>query len=219
MTDIFREVDEAVRHDEMRGLWQRYGKYAAVLVGAVLLATAGFSGWREYRSDRRSGAGDTFAAGEALLAEGKAVEAAEVFLALADKDIAAYGGLARSRAAAALVQAGRTDEAVALLDGLAADGDADPFLRAVAGLSAVALLLDTGDVDELGRRLEPLLAEDSPVRDSAGELAGLLALRRGDTAAAADIFRALADGEAVVPGVRIRAQRILATLGAAGTSP
>jgi hypothetical protein len=57
------------------------------------------------------------------------------------------------------------------------------------------------------------------VRASARELLGLIALRSGATAEAATVFRELAADATAVAGVRARAERILATLGDAGTAP
>ncbi|MSP81646.1 MAG: tetratricopeptide repeat protein [Alphaproteobacteria bacterium] len=219
VADIFREVDEAVRQDRVQALWQKYGTYAIAAVVVIVLAAGGFSGWREYRADQHRAAGDSFATADLLLSQGQAADAAAMYLAIAADDVAAYGELARARAAQALVEAGRRDEAVALLDALAADAGAEPFLRDVARLSAVALQLDDGDPAGLAARLEPLLREGSGLLASARELSGLIALRSGETATAIEIFRLLASDPTTIPGVRLRAERILATLGAAGQTP
>jgi hypothetical protein len=44
----FQEVDEAVRKDELREWWGRYGTW--VIAGAVIVvvAVAGLVGWRQY---------------------------------------------------------------------------------------------------------------------------------------------------------------------------
>ena len=45
MSDIFREVDEEVRHARLLKLWERYGIY---LVGACVLLVVAVGGWRAY---------------------------------------------------------------------------------------------------------------------------------------------------------------------------
>jgi len=58
------------------------------------------------------------------------------------------------------------------------------------------------------------MTEASPWRASARELAGLLAFRRGEMAAARDIFTGLVDDATAPREVRGRAAEFLAILGA-----
>ena len=45
MSDIFSEVDEEVRREQLRKLWERYG---FLLIAACVLLVAGVAGWRGY---------------------------------------------------------------------------------------------------------------------------------------------------------------------------
>ena len=48
--DFFREVDEAVRQDRYKELWDKYGVYALIAAGVIVAAVAGFnSDWRPER--------------------------------------------------------------------------------------------------------------------------------------------------------------------------
>ena len=48
MADIFREVDEALKEDKAKVLWQRYGNAAIAVVVLVVLATGGYVFWQDY---------------------------------------------------------------------------------------------------------------------------------------------------------------------------
>ena len=216
MADIFREVDEEVRKDELARLWQRWGKLAIAGVVALLVVVGAFSAWREWQANRRAEAGTAFTVASELVAAGKYDEAAKAFAALAEDGPWGYAGLARLRAGHALAAAGRRDAALATLDGLATQGGAEPFLRDAARLAGAALLVDDGDPDDVRARLAPLLEAGSPLKASARELEGLLALRTGDTAGAAAIFRALAEDASAPSGLRLRAAEIAASLGGGG---
>ena len=45
MADIFHEVDEEVRREQLKKLWDRYSIH---LIAVAILIVAGVSGWRGY---------------------------------------------------------------------------------------------------------------------------------------------------------------------------
>jgi hypothetical protein len=45
VSDIFQEVDEEVRREQLKKLWERYGHYA---VAAAILLVAAVAAWRGY---------------------------------------------------------------------------------------------------------------------------------------------------------------------------
>ena len=45
MSDIFTEVDEEVRREQIKKLWERYGSY---FVAAAFLVVAAVAAWRAY---------------------------------------------------------------------------------------------------------------------------------------------------------------------------
>jgi hypothetical protein len=46
---IFREVDEEVRTEEMKKLWDRYGKHIGVAAVVFIGAVAAWQGWQYYQ--------------------------------------------------------------------------------------------------------------------------------------------------------------------------
>lgn len=183
VSDIFREVDEEVRREQLKKLWDRYGNYA---VAAAVLLVAGIAAWRGYAWWEEKKAAETGAAFEvasSLAEAGKRSEAEAAFAKIAADGTSGYRQLARLREAAELAQ---TDAkaAIAAYDRIAADGSVGPVLRDLAALRAGALLIDAGAFDEARQRLEPLAAEDRTFRHTAREFLVLAAWRAGDTAAA-----------------------------------
>ena len=45
MADIFQEVDEEVRREQLKKLWDRYGN---LLIAGCILIVAAVAGWRGY---------------------------------------------------------------------------------------------------------------------------------------------------------------------------
>lgn len=213
MTDIFREVEEELRHDRYAKLWAKYGKYVIAGAVVVVVATAGAVAWRDYQRKERAAESERYAAGMMLIAENKLPEAADAFAALTKGAGGDYAALARLEEAGLRAQSGDAAGAQRVYDELAADSGARRSLRDLAVLLAVLHDLDKIDPVEGRARLKPLLAEDNPWRFSTRELTAVLALRVGDTAGAKEAYKAIADDQNAPPALRARATEMLAALG------
>jgi hypothetical protein len=166
VSDIFREVDEEVRREQLLRLWQRYGY---LLIAACVLLVAAVGGWRAYHwweTKKAAEAGAAFEAAIALSNEGKHKEAEEAFARLTVGSTATYRMLARFREAGELA---RRDPkaAVAIFDALAGDAGVGRTLQDLAALRAAMILVDTAPYDEIRQRLEPLTAPERTFRHSA----------------------------------------------------
>jgi hypothetical protein len=126
-----------------------------------------------------------------------------------------YATLARFQEAALLTRSGKSDEAVAIYDALAANRDVDPLFRDLAVLLHALVTLDKADPQQLAARLTPLTETRNPWRYSALELTALVAQRNGDTAKAREIYTSLADDPTTPRQLRGRAAEMLGVLGAA----
>ena len=50
MTDVFREIEEAIREDRAKELWQRYGNWIIAGAVALVIAVGGYTYWRSHRA-------------------------------------------------------------------------------------------------------------------------------------------------------------------------
>lgn len=213
MTDIFREVDEDIRNARYLKLWKRYGRYVVGAAALVVLATAGTVAWRDYDASQQEGRSAAFSRAMTFAESGAHGAALTAFGNLAEQGGAGYGVLARFQQAAALIATGARVDAVAVYDGMAADGSVAPLLRDLAAFYAALHLMDTAESSELERRLDPLTGDDNPWRYSARELTALVALRAGQTENARILYKALVDDPVVPPAMRARAAELLSSLG------
>ncbi len=83
MTDIFHEIEEDLRRERFRRLWDRYGLYLILLCVAVVAAAGAWSGYRYWTQKQSEASGARFEAASALIAEGKPKEAEAALDALA----------------------------------------------------------------------------------------------------------------------------------------
>jgi hypothetical protein len=215
LVDIFNEVDEEVRREQLKKLWDRYGLY---IVALALVVIAAFGGWRGYQyleAKKAAEAGAKFEAAVTLSEAGKHAEAEAAFAKIASEAPAGYAMLARLRSAAELSQ---TDAkaAVAAYDKLAADTSISQTMRDVAALRAGLLLVDTAPFSDLKARLEPLAEPDRAFRHTARELLALSAWRSNDAAAAQRYIDMTTADAQTPPGTRSRLDVLSALLGANG---
>jgi hypothetical protein len=209
VSDIFQEVDEEVRREQLKKLWDRYGVF---LIAACVLLVVAVGGWRTYEwweAKKAGEAGTAFQAAVALSADGKHKEAEEAFAKLATSGTSSYRMLAKFREAA---EVARQDPkaAVAIYDQLAADSSLGRVLQDLAALRAGTMLVDTAPYSEIVQRLEPLTAPDRTFRHSARSMLALAAWRAKDATAMrkwSDMI--LADAE-TPSGTRGQIQMLLA---------
>lgn len=199
---LFREVDEDVRNEEMKRLWERYGTYFVAVALGVILAVSGLKGWQYYRELQAEVAAKVFFTASKLADDGRAEDAIKAFEALQHPGFARLGAL---RTAALLGQAGKAEAAVKLYDGIALATDIDPALRDLARIRAAYLLVDTLKPDELLARIGAYDTEASPWRNAAREIFGLAAWRVKDHSMAARYMAAIIADPAATPDMRKRA--------------
>lgn len=210
MSDIFTEVDEEIRREQLRKLWDRYGGLAVAAAIVLVLAIGGWRGWQWWEAKKAAEAGSAYDAAAALVEQGKLSEAEAAFGKVASEGTAGYRVLARLRDAALLGERDRA-AAVAAYDAIAKDSSVDPLLQELASLRAALLLVDSAPLAEITQRLEPMAAAGKTFRHTARELLAVAAVRASDNAAAKRwIDTALSDAE-TPQGIRARLD-VLATL-------
>ncbi len=209
MADIFREVDEEVRAERARTLWQKYGVLVVGAAVLAVLAVGGFQFWKHMQAESAAEASLRLEEAAALAAEDKPADAAAVFAALAAEGGGA-GLLARFGEAAELARQGDADAALARYGALAADEDAAPVYRDLARLFRGMIELDAGRPEAAIAALDGF---SGALRYSAAETVAAARAALGETTAAIAGFKALADDPEAPAGVRRRAAEMLAALG------
>jgi hypothetical protein len=172
-------VDEEVRREQLKKLWDRYGN---LIAAAAILVVAGIAGWRGYawwEAKKAAESGAAFEAASTLAESGKHSEAEAAFAKIASDGTSGYRTLARLREAAELAQID-PKAALTAYEKIAADGAVGPDLADLATLRAGAILIDAGAFEEARIKLEPLTGNDRTFRHTAREFLVLAAWRAGD---------------------------------------
>jgi hypothetical protein len=211
VSELFDEVDEDVRRDQLKKLWDRYSIY---IVAGALLIIAAVGGWRGYQyleAKKAAEAGAAFDAAVELADQNKHTEAEAAFNKLAATAPSGYRMLAQLRAAAEV--ASRDPQAAAkLYDDISADRSVGTAEQDLARIRAASLLLETATYPTMLQRLEAATTPEATFRHSARELLALSAWRANDTAAARQWLDLIANDGETPSGLRSRAEALQALL-------
>ena len=210
---LLREVDEALREDEMRSLARRYGVPAGL---GVVLGLAALGGWLWWDASHKQSAGER---GEQLTVALDRIEAGQLDAAKTQLAPLSADSASGSAAAARLLQAGialeqgRKADAVKLFGEVAADAKAPQPFRDLATVREVAANFDAMAPADVVARLKPLAVPGNPWFGPAGELLGLAYLKQGNEKLAGPLFASIARDKDAPETLRRRTRQMAGVLG------
>ena len=210
---FLREVDEALREQEMLDAAKRYGRLTAIAVLLVLIAVGGYLWWDHQRLSALGARGEelTLALDQADAGQ---FDAARTTLA----PLAAKGGDGAQTAAqlldaGVLAQQGKDVEAQRAFAAIAGDATAPQPFRDLATIREISLGFDKMPVDSVVARLKPLAVPGNPWFGSAGELLGVAYMKQGRNDLAGPLFAALTRDKTVPDTLCRRARQMAGLLG------
>jgi hypothetical protein len=217
VSEFFAEVDEEVRREQLKKLWDRY---SGLIIAAAVLVVAAVGGWRGYQywqGQLAAAAGAAFEAAVKLSDDNKHAEAEAAFNAIVATAPSGYRTLARLRAAAE-AEARDRPSAIKLYEDIAADRSVGAIPQDLAQLRAAGLLVDTAPYAEIKQRLEPLTSQDRTFHHSARELLAVSAWHGNDTTATRQWLDLIMTDSETPQSLRARAEALRALLPPAAKS-
>jgi len=217
VSEIFNEIDEDLRREQLKKLWERYSIF---IIAAAILIVAGVGGWRGYQyleAKKAAEAGSAFEAAVALSEQGKKSEAEAAFTKIAADGSKGYRGLARLRAAADAAAAD-PKAATKLYDAITADSSVSASEQDLARIRAAGLMMETESYADMLKRLEPATGEGRTYRHTARELLALSAYRANDAVAARQWLDMIGNDARTPASLRSRAEALQALLPPAAKS-
>ena len=211
MSEIFDEVNEDVRREQLKRFWDRY---SLLIILLAILIVGGVGGWKGYQYIEGKKAFEASAAFDRaidLSEQKKHAEAEAAFTKLATDAPSGYRTLARLRAAG---EAAERDKpaAVGLYDGIAGDRSVNAADQDLAKVRAAGLLVDTAGYDDMKKRLEAVTTGTGTFRHTARELLALSAWRNGNMDAARSWLDQMSNDGETPSGMRSRAEALQALL-------
>lgn len=208
MTDILREVDEAMRVEKFNRLWKEHGPILVIAAVGLILGTAAWSGWNTYKTHQNREATTT------LLTALESPKPLDALAALTKDDQSSNKSILLMTAAAHALEAKKLDEAAGYYDQVIADKGISPLFRDLATVQKVNLSLDLKNetsAADLTKQIDPVANnKDSPWQGQALFTRAIVKAHKGQ-----DIKGALADLQAITArnelpaSLRNRAQALI----------
>lgn len=209
-TDSFiEEVTEEVRRDRLFALMKKYG-WIAVAAVVLIVGGAAYNEWRKAQADASAQA-----LGDEIVAALAAGDGQAQIDALRDvqAENPAMQALVTMMTAAEMAKADNAAGAIALLDGIASQGDVPAVYRQLAAFKSLLVQGDDLSVDERRTRLEGMAQTAPALRLPAEEQLALLDIKAGQTDAAIDRLQRIVDDAEATGDLRRRASQLIVSLG------
>ncbi|ETI58522.1 hypothetical protein C100_23440 [Sphingobium sp. C100] len=209
---FMREVDDAVREDQLATFWARYGRW---LLAALVLGLAAFGGWLYWQHHSKTQAEAVSEQMDTVLdaAIGGGTPDAKQLDALTKADQPGYRASAQLVKAGVAARKGDAKAAIALYGAMAADAKLDKPYRDLALIRQTSLQFDSLKPQQVVDRLKPLAIEGAPWFGSAGELVAIAYMKMGKNDLAGPMFAAMAKDEKVPQSIRSRARQMAGVMG------
>ena len=157
MSDILREVDDAMRVEKLVKLWEENKTAIIAGIAALILGTAANSGWHSWTKHQKA---ETTSA---ILTAQDSKEPLDALVKAADANSSSYKTLALMTAAAKAIEEKKYDTALAMYDQVIAERAAKPLFRDLAIVQKVNVSLDHGKdlkADDLLKEIDAVAAND-----------------------------------------------------------
>jgi len=212
--DVFlREVDDALRQDEMLGAFKTYGRRIGAAVALGLLIFAGVLWWNHYQTSQAGERGEQLTLALDNVDQGKLDPADKQLLGLSQGSAEGPKAAAQLLRAGIALQQGKRADAIKLYAAVSADTSAPQPFRDLAAIREVAANFDAMPPQQVIDRLKPLAVPGNPWFGSAGELVGMAYLKQNNPALAGPLFAAIARDKDAPQTLRNRVRQLAGLLG------
>ncbi len=211
--DVFlREVDDALRQDEMIGALKRHGTTAAIAVAVGMAALAGYLWWDKTSNEAVAANSERFTVALDRIEAGQ-LDAGRKELDPLVKDGSGSGVAARLLQAGILQEQGKAEDAARGYAAIAADSSAPQAFRDLALIRETAIRFDKLQPQQVIDRLKPLAVPGKPWFGSAAEMTAMALMRMDKNQQAGPLFAQIAKDDSVPESLRNRARQMAGLLG------
>lgn len=210
---LMREVDEAVRQDDMAQFGKRYG---VAVVSALVLGLAAFGGylyWNNSQEQARQGDSETLITAMDQQDAGNLSAASQALDPLANGKRAGSRAIALMAQGAIALQDGKPTAAAEIFASVADDPDIADEIRELARVRQVSALYDQLEPAEIVRMLDAAAKPGRPFFPSAAEMVAMALVEQGKRQEAGTLFAQIARDENAPQTLQARARQMAGLMG------
>ena len=210
-TDAFiREVDEDVKNDDFKMLWNKYGTYIIAFVVVVVTTAVCFDRIKIWKAEQNQIKTENYMAAAQLRENPD-----ETIVALQKINTQSKGLLsdfAKLQIANVLLVQEKTDDALATLQELSNDSNVESSVRNIALIKLASYKVDTMSNTELENMLQPVLSDNNSWAPIAKDLLAISAIREGNIEKAKELYKDILKTKDLPEGFKVKAQDMLTSI-------
>lgn len=212
MADIFSEISEDLRSENLAKIAKKYGKYILGVVFITLIAVGVYTAQKNASMRKKERTGDVFFSGIDHLNAKKQDLATANLVEVVGKNVGGYSQLAGLLLGKIHLEADNKEKAIASYEATANLGKSDKALEQLALLNATYLQMQSGKIEdkEIDKRLDQLSATNAPWRHFALELKAYRYIQKDQDEEARKIFNQLKSDLSSPEGIRKRSEQLAA---------
>ncbi|NOT39567.1 MAG: tetratricopeptide repeat protein [Alphaproteobacteria bacterium] len=212
MSDVFQEVEEEYRQQQMAKFWQKYRVPVIGAAAALVLGVAGYQGWSYWRGQEiEKSSREMEAVGDLLRNAGGEKQATERLAKLGASGAGGYTTLAKLQQAALVAQSGDIKAAVKLYEAVA-NSERSPIFRDFAIVRAGVFLAEVEPYDNVKKTLGPVASGSGPWAIQAKELLAYAAWRAAKVDEAKALYADIEKNATAPAGVKRRSVEMQALI-------
>ncbi len=212
---FIREVTEEVKNDNLKQMWEKYGIYIILLVVLAIVGAVSFESFKSWRQAKSETWSDTYAYALNLENQGKYDESLKVLERMEKTGGNIYSDIARLQTSNILFEQGKNEEAIKVLEEIAADKSINKKLRDVSAVKLASYKLDNAPREEIDALLQPLIRENGSWANIAKEMTAMAAIRDGNIEEAQVLYNEILNTPNLPDGLKMRVQDMLSVLNGA----
>ena len=210
---FMREVDDAVRAQDLESFWTRYGRWLLLLIIAALAAFAAYIWWSNDQAAQADRQGEMFIDAIDKLEAKDEAGALEVLGEIKQSDNPVYRAMAELVEGNLAMENGDSKAGLAIYKKVADDTSLPDAFRNLALIRQTVAEYDSLKPQDVIARLKPLAQPGNPWFGSAGEMTAIAYMKMGKEDLAGPIFAQIAKQKSLPESLRTRATQMAGSLG------
>lgn len=214
MQDAFiREVDEDLKNESMKKLWDKYGLFVLLIVIVSLTVAVSYESIKSWYIKRAENRTEGYAVALSMQNQGLFDDSLEALDLTINQKMGTYAELAEMQKANILLEQSKEKEALALLEKIANDKSRSLQLRDTALIKLASYRQDGATFEEMSELLSSITkSKDNAWYAVAEDMLATILLRDGNIEQAKEIYNALLENQDTPDDLKNRIKDILSVL-------
>ena len=211
LTDSFiQEVDEDVKNDNLKELWNRYGLFVIAVVVLAVSAAVSFDKLQAWQTMRNQNRTETYMAATKL--QDSPEETIAALQKISQDNQGIFSDFAKLQIANVLLEENKQEEALAALEKLAGEQQVNSEVKNIALVKLATYKVDTMAYEDLKQLLQPVLIEGNSWMPLAQDLLAMSAIKSGDLENARSIYENILKIKELPEDFRAKIQDMLSSI-------